>query len=61
MDVKHLLKELEDIQETLQYELNGKWDSVPKSMQLDMKESIDNLRSSVYAGLGYSLIHSNKN
>lgn len=62
MEATSLLKQLQDVDETLRYEIVGarKWDSVPKDMQLDIKEAINNLRSAVYAGLGYAEIHPKK-
>lgn len=59
MEASSLLKQLQDIDETLRYETvqTGKWDSIPKVMQLDIKEAIDNLRTAVYAGFGYAEIH----
>ena len=58
MERDKLLYELTDISETLEYEMGGDiWDRIPKSMQLDMKEAIDNLRTSVYAAFGYAFIH----
>lgn len=60
MDIKSALNQLEDIQETLKYEMPDHWDSVPKGMQLDVKEALDNLRTAVYAAYGYAIIHPNK-
>lgn len=63
MDLTKLLKQLQDIDETLRYEVgqtNGMWDSIPKDMQLDIKEAINNLRTAVYAGFGYAEIHPKK-
>lgn len=57
MDRSKLLKQLQDIQETLTYEMDKNWDDVPKTMQLDIKESLDDLRTTVYAAFGYVLIH----
>ena len=59
MKVSSMLKQLEDVEETLRYEIAeaGKWNSVPEDMQLDIQEAINNLRTAVYAGFGYAEIH----
>lgn len=58
MDKKKMLATLEDIQETLKYELKQEeFEKLPRYMQIEINEAIMELNIRVYAAVGYSTIH----
>ena len=58
MNKKKMLATLEDIQETLEYELEEEeLDKLPRYMQFEINEAIQKLNIAVYAAVGYLGVH----